>query len=149
MPYCSQCGNQVEEAAGFCGKCGARQPPSRRPAADYLARITPRTASMLCYVPVLGWLPAIVVLASEKFRENRAVRFHAFQGLYLFVAWLIVGQVLEPIWGFLPAPHIPVHRILQAVLWFGWIFMIVKASHEQPYSLPILGELAERSVSEK
>ena len=41
---------------------------------------------MLCYIPLFGVIPAIVFLASQKFRGNVKVRFDAFQSLYLFVA---------------------------------------------------------------
>jgi len=30
-----------------------------------------------------------------------------------------------------------------------WVFMLIKTGQEQFYSLPIVGELAERSVSEQ
>jgi uncharacterized membrane protein len=146
MPFCSQCGNQVDPADVFCARCGARQPVEPRRAADPFSSITPRTASILCYVPWLGWLAAIVVLASQRFRDNRIVRFHAFQGLYLFVAWLIEDWVLHPV--FAGIPHVHLDGIIKAVLIFMSIFMIIKASHEEAYSLPIIGELAEKSVAE-
>ena len=108
--------------------------------------MSPRTAAILCYIPLVGWICAIVVLASERFRNNHTLRFHAFQGLYLFVLWLIADQVLGPMFGFIPHMHIgELFRVLVLVL---WIFMIVKASHEEAYSLPIIGELAERSITE-
>lgn len=130
MPYCSQCGNQVDTSDAYCAKCGARQPVSPTRGPDPLARMTPRTAAILCYIPVVGWIASIVVLAAEKFRNNRTVRFHAFQGLYLFVAWLIVDQVIGPIFRFVPSHVIRIDRILHAVILFLWIFMIVKASQE-------------------
>jgi uncharacterized membrane protein len=156
MPFCSQCGNQVDAADVFCAKCGARQPgvPPRAqsraqggPPGDPFGSITPRTASILCYIPGLGWIASIIVLASERFRTNRVVRFHAFQGLYLFVAWLIEDWVLKPI--FSDIPHVHINGIVQAVLFCASIFMILKASQEEAYSLPIIGELAAKSVSER
>ena len=36
------------------------------------------------------------MLASERFRHETQVRLHAFQGLYLFVAWLMVQWVIGP-----------------------------------------------------
>lgn len=147
MPFCSQCGNQVEPADVFCARCGIRQPVAPPRAADPLASITPRTASILCYVPGLGWIASIVVLASERFRGNRTVRFHAFQGLYLFVAWLISDWVLKPILA--DIPHVHINGIIQGVLLAMSIFMIIKASQEEAYALPIIGELAQKSVSEK
>jgi uncharacterized membrane protein len=151
MPYCSKCGNTVDASDVYCARCGARQPvePPRRVAADPFAGMTPRTASILCYIPVVGWIAAIVVLASEKFRNNRNVRFHAFQGLYLFVGWLIVDQVLRPMLRAIHGPILPLDVLLKTAILVISIFMIIKASQEEAYSLPIIGELAERSLSEK
>jgi uncharacterized membrane protein len=152
MPYCCQCGKKVGARDVYCGSCGARQPASS-PAVDYLHGISPRTASLLCYIPILGWLVAIVVLASARFRGDTRVRFHAFQGLYLFVAWLIVDWVLSPLFGFPGFWGQPFHRIFPALLKiaiFGaWIFMMIKTAHDEQYKLPILGDLAEKSVSEQ
>jgi len=70
---------------------------SPRRTQDPLSGISPRTASILCYIPVVGWIASIIVLAADRFRNDHRVRFHAFQGLYLFVAWLIVGIPIA--WG--------------------------------------------------
>ena len=147
MPFCSQCGNQVGAGDVFCAKCGSQQPVEARPPSDPLAGVTPRTATILCYIPVVGWIASIIVLATDKFRSNRQVRFHAFQGLYLFLAWLIVDWVVRPVFADMPGPMIRLDKILQGVLLFTWIFMLIKASHEEAYALPIIGELAEKSAS--
>ena len=119
-----------------------------------MAGVSPRTASLLCYVPMLGWLAAIVVLASARFRHDSKVRFNAFQGIYLFVAWLIVHWALGPMFGFSHfwgGPHfytvLPI--LLKAAVFCAWIFMIIKASQDELFKLPILGDLAEKSVSEQ
>ncbi len=146
MPFCSQCGNQVHAGDVFCAGCGARQPVAARPASDPFAGITPRAAAVLCYIPVAGWVASILVLAAARFRENYAVRFHAFQGLYLFVAWLLVKELIGPAFRVLPGPTIRVDFILQTVILGAWIFMLIQASHERVYSLPLVGELAEKSA---
>jgi uncharacterized membrane protein len=109
--------------------------------------MNPRTASILCYVPAIGWIASIVVLASQRFRQDRRVRFHAFQGLYLFVAWLMDDWVLRPM-VFPMIPNLHLHNIVQVVLLVMAIFMMVKASHDEAYALPLFGELAHRSVME-
>jgi uncharacterized membrane protein len=149
MPFCSQCGGQVSDRDVFCARCGGRQPvqaPGAARPGDPLGSVTPRTAAILCYVPAVGWIASIAVLASERFRNDRQLRFDAFQGLYLFVAWLINDWVLHP-----ALHHVPfgVDRLFKAILLAASIFMMVKASHNQRYSLPIVGELAERSVAER
>jgi uncharacterized membrane protein len=153
MPFCSQCGNQVGTADRFCGRCGASQPLAggAGPGAAHFSRtstsglesIPPRTWSILCYIPCMGWIASVIVLASDRFRELRDLRFHAFQGLYLFVAWLIADEVL----GQIPIPHFRIADLLEAVLVAMSIFMMVKAAHNEAYPLPLFGELAERSVS--
>jgi uncharacterized membrane protein len=160
MAFCVQCGSKVGDADPFCAKCGAPQKLSGANAAgahtsrDPLSGISSRNASLLCYIPWVGWIAAIVVLASDRFRHDGQVRFHAFQGLYVFVAWLIVDWVISP---FLHASGwllgMPFHRLggdlLQLAIFAAWVFMMVKVSHNENYKLPIIGDLAERSVSEQ
>ena len=164
MPFCSQCGNQVRDTDVFCRNCGVQQPldapagaatasaadarpfPPRPAPGDVLAGIAPRTASILCYVPYLGWIPSIIVLAADRFRHNKVVRFHGFQGLYLFVAYLLEDQVIRHIFDRIPGMHI--NGLIHAVLLFASVFMMVKASHDEAYALPLFGELAHKSITE-
>ncbi len=147
MPYCCQCGNPAGEADRYCARCGAPQ-PAARPIRDLAAGLSPRTASILCYIPWVGWIVAIAVLASNAFRQNRTVRFHAFQGLYLFVGWLLIQWVLKPLAFFTHGTHFSIVAMLEVAIVGLWIFMMVKTSHEEHYSLPVIGELAEKSLSE-
>ncbi|HWR49460.1 MAG TPA: zinc-ribbon domain-containing protein [Bryobacteraceae bacterium] len=154
MPFCTQCGTEVQDIDQFCSKCGARQsgsrpvPPQRPPGtgrSDPLSGMSDRKASVLCYIPFVGWLAAIVVLASNRFRHERTVRFHAFQGLYLFVGWLLIEWVVG--WMFLGGSHhVPIVPMLKLGMVALWIFMLIKTSQDQFFSLPIVGELAERSL---
>jgi uncharacterized membrane protein len=152
MPFCSQCGNQVAAADLYCPRCGARQPvsgdasPVGNRHRDPFAGINARTASILCYIPGLGWIASIMVLASNRFRSHRTVRFHGFQGLYLFIAWLFDDLVFRPLFVRMPGLHL--YSLIQAVLLGMSIFMMVKASHDEAYPLPLFGELAQKSVAE-
>ena len=58
----------------YCAKCGSRQPGATAPAVDPLSGITPRTASILCYIPGIGWIASVIVLAADKFRNDKTVR---------------------------------------------------------------------------
>lgn len=89
---------------------------------------------------------ALYVLASEKFRGAVDTRFHAYQGLYIFVAWLLVDWVVDPWLRFLPGRKPPLDHVLELGLIVIWIIMLVNTSKGKRYSLPILGELAERSL---
>ena len=148
MPFCSNCGQPSHERNIFCAHCGAAQPVRVAQVVDPFAGVTPRTASVLCYIPVIGWIAAVIILAAQRFRQDRVVRFHAFQGLYLFAAWLFVDWAVKPFFRSLPDHVVRVDLLLQALILGLWIFMIVKASHEEAYVLPVIGELAQRSAAE-
>ena len=148
MAFCVQCGNGVGDADRFCAKCGAPQKGAPRPTLDPVAGISGRNASLLCYIPWVGWIASIVVLASHRFRSDTHVRFHAFQGLYVFVAWLMVEWVVEP-FAFVMPFHRLTARLLQVVVLAAWVVMLIKVSQDENYKLPIIGDLAERSVSEQ
>ena len=111
--------------------------------------LTPRAASILCYIPTVGWIAAVVVLAAKKFRTNDLVRFHAFQGLYLFAIWLLANWVIRPLVESNSGGFFRVDRIISSLVLLVSIFMMVKASHDEAYVLPIIGELAQRSAAEK
>src|SRR3984957_9538661 len=160
MPYCPKCGTNVGAADVFCAKCGGRQPGFSGAATaqahpgmggEFMGNLSNRHAALLCYIPLVGWIAAIVVLAADRYRRDTQVRFHAFQGLYLFVAWLIVDWVIKPI-HYMSYDSGMSHLVtggLQLLGLFAWIFMMVKVSQDQMYKLPIVGELAEKSVSEQ
>ena len=115
----------------------------------YTSGMSPRTAAILCYVPAIGWIAAIIVLAARKFKDDHMIRFHAFQGLYLFAVWLVVDWVVGPIVRSTPGHFFPIDLVLKALILAVSIFMMVKASHNEAYVLPIIGELAQRSVIEQ
>lgn len=107
-----------------------------------------RRAALLCYVPIVGWIMSIIVLATDRFRQDRTVRFHAFQGLYLFVVWLFADWVFSPMTGYAPALKFAAGAIKLAVL-ILWVYMMVRVNAGEDVRLPLIGDLAERSVSEQ
>jgi len=120
----------------------------RRPHKEFLADATDNHVAGLCYIPIVGWVFAIIVLAGQRFRGNRDVRFHAFQGLYLFVVWLVINWVFSPI-----ASHSHMTSGFNDMVQFGLIilgvFMLIKTRNGEMIRLPFLGELAEKSVAEQ
>lgn len=112
--------------------------------------ISDRTASILCYIPVFGVIPAIIILASQRFRRNARVRFDGFQALYLFVAWLIISSAMPTL--LFAGDHGLEHAVLglsKLALIICWIFLLVKASQQQQVRVPIIGDLAARSTTEQ
>ncbi len=141
MPFCTQCGHQVDDTASYCAQCGKAQPRAgfSQPGGDFLGGISERNASILCYIPVFGIIPSIIFLASQKFRHNQRVRFDGFQSIYLFVAYLILTSV----------GHRGPESLFELFIFILWIYLLVKAAQNEQVHLPILGDLAARSASEQ
>ncbi len=152
MPFCTQCGTKVDPGASFCYRCGSPQPNTAPHFSDFLDGISNRTASILCYIPVFGVIPAIVFLASQKFRHNVRVRFDAFQSLYLFVTWLIVSSAIPTLF-FVGIPHWGLESALlglcKVAVFVCWVYLLVKAAQEEQVRLPVIGDLAARSTTEQ
>ena len=92
-------------------------------------------ASLLCYV--LGWISGIVFLILEK--ENRTVRFHAFQSIVVFGFLTVAGWVLGAI------PVIRWFAWVPGLLGFIlWIILMVKAYQGEKYKVPVAGDMAEK-----
>ncbi len=148
LPFCTNCGNQVGDRDCFCRRCGKPQPGAAgaSSASSAAGGLSPNGASILCYIPWFGWIAAVYVLMAERFRGNRTTRFHAYQGLYLFVGWMLVHWVIG-IWLKLIFGHrFPFEGLFELGMLGLWIFMLVKTSTGERFSLPIVGELAERSL---
>jgi uncharacterized membrane protein len=118
--------------------------------------------AMLCYIAnflcCLGLVLAIVFLITEK--ENRFVKFHAMQSIFLVVLEIAASIVLEILTVIL--------RLALSIVDMGWIaglltwglggilffiFLIllvvggIKAYGGQWYQLPIIGNLAYNTVN--
>src|SRR5437763_1042142 len=121
MLYCVNCGAEVGGEDRFCGRCGTPQTPFKSspkppPIPDPLHNFSDRNIRLFCYIPWLGWIASIVVLASERFRRDDRSRFHAFQGLYLFAAWVLADWLISPaLFGFL-SPVQVVERAAKLVI---------------------------------
>lgn len=119
-------------------------------------------AAMLCYilnfVCCLGLVLSIIFAITEK--ENRFVKFHAFQSIFLAILQIIVGLVIG-ILGFVVSLALNmVHMellgwilvlglrfLLFAIFLIFWIIAGIKAYSGQWYKLPIIGEFAWKTVN--
>ena len=160
MPFCVNCGTSVADHSAYCSHCGSPQ-AAGQPAAgqafpvaggDFLAGLSGRTASILCYVPVFGVIPAIVFLASQRFRTDKRVRFDGFQSLYLFVAWLILSSAAPTLFLDRMAEHgveRGVFGLLNLLVLGCWVYLLIHAAQQRQIRIPVIGDLAARSATEQ
>ena len=128
--------------------------PSGAPGGKTSLGLDSNLGAMLCYIAnilcCLGVILSIVFMITEK--ENRFVKFHALQSLFLggvCVVLLIVVEILGVILGIV---HL---GILATGLWFIlvliflvlWLLAGIKAYSGQWYKLPGIGDVAWNIVN--
>ncbi len=97
----------------------------------------PNVAALLCYV--VGWVTGLVFFLIEK--ENKFVRFHAFQSMVVFGAFMILSIVLTVT--VVGIALVPILGIAELIL---WIVLMVKAYQGEKFKLPIAGDMAEKNA---
>src|SRR5277367_965031 len=110
MAFCASCGAAVE--GRFCQKCGAPAgapgagpvpppppgvtPPPYNPGPQAqigpTVGMTDNMAGALCYL--FGFITGILFLVLAPYNQDRTIRFHAFQSIFLNVAWVIIWIIV-------------------------------------------------------
>lgn len=112
--------------------------------------LAPNIASLLCYVCTI--ITGIVFLVIEK--ENKEVKFHAWQAIILGAASIIVniglsviGAILGTISGALAAIIGILSPLVALTILVAWVICMVKAYQGQHFKLPVLGDIAEKQAA--
>ncbi|HTW82048.1 MAG TPA: DUF4870 domain-containing protein [Terracidiphilus sp.] len=98
-------------------------------------------ASGLAY---LTFIPAIIFLVVAPYNQNTNVRFHAWQSIFLSIAWAAVWIVLVvigviPLLNFLDIVLTPLVAIGFLIV---WVIALVQAFQGKRFKLPVLGDFA-------
>jgi uncharacterized membrane protein len=128
--------------------CAGQTPPAGGPATQGTG-LAPNIASLLCYIctPITG----IIFLLIEK--ENRDVKFHAWQSLVFgvaYIALIIVLEILAAILGMIASVlgiivgfFIP---ILMLAAFIIWIVCLVKSYQGERWRIPFIGDFAAKKA---
>lgn len=96
------------------------------------------TAGALAYITII---PAIIFLVAAPYNQNSYIRFHAWQCIFLHIAWFAIGIIaIIPILGWI------VFAVGAIVLFIAWIMCILKALKGERFKLPFIGDLAEKQA---
>lgn len=133
-------------------------PPSGAPGGKTSLGLDSNLGAMLCYIAniicCLGIILSIVFLITEK--ENRFVKFHALQSLFLFAVYValailvqIIGLVLRIAVGLILAGLMTwgLWALVTLVVVILWILAGIKAYGGQWYKLPGIGDVAFKTVN--
>ncbi|RZN34334.1 MAG: DUF4870 domain-containing protein [Methanophagales archaeon ANME-1-THS] len=95
-------------------------------------------AGVLCYI--LTWITGIVFLILEK--ENKFVRFHAWQSIATFLPLWIIGLIFT----WIPFIGWAISTLIWILMVILWLVLMFKAYQGEMYKLPIAGDFAEKQV---
>jgi uncharacterized membrane protein len=165
MAFCAKCGTQLTAGSGFCAACGAAisgqsvattsgaaAAPAQSPAGTPSAGMTNNVAACLSYL--FGWVTGLIFLVIEPYKNDRFVRFHAFQSIFLsigvFAIW-IGALILSTILGFIThGLGFFVMGPLMMLVWLGVVvaavICMIKAYGNQQFKLPIIGDMAAKQA---
>ena len=150
---CGNCGVEMIAGAAFCPSCGKPASMTAAPSGAVAApALPPNVAGMLCYLA--GFVTGILFLALAHYRQDRFVRFHAFQAIFLSVAWIALYLVLGIFLAMLPGALWGVGRMLYPLVSLAgfllWLLLMRKAYQNERFRLPVIGNLAaERTPEDK
>lgn len=137
-------------------------PPSGAPGGKTSLGLDSNVGAMLCYIAnflcCLGVILSIVFLVTEK--ENRFVKFHALQALFLVAAQIVVGIIVSMLGLLLNFAFdaaglgilsffviLGLRLILLLIFVILWLVAGIKAYGGQWYKLPFIGDLAWNTVN--
>ncbi len=141
--------------AAFCPSCGkpaasslVAVPSGGSVPASASAGLQPNVAGALCYLA--GFITGIVFLVADPYKRDRFVRFHAFQSIFLSVAWFVAYFALEVLLTILPGMLWRLawflHSALGLAFFLLWLFMMFKAYSNEQFKLPVIGDLATKQA---
>lgn len=157
MAFCPNCGNQVD--GRFCAKCGTAVGDAASTGAGAVvtappavpgtvaanpAGLTDNVAGALCYA--LGLVTGILFLVLAPYNQNRTIRFHAFQSIFLHASAIVVWIAMLLVSAISGGMLIFVMPLIWLAFFVLWLVVIIKTYQDQKLVLPIIGPLAEKQA---
>jgi uncharacterized membrane protein len=167
MSFCKACGKELPEGNTFCPSCGASisaaapaAPAGATAGGGAVAMADASTAQPMAtnvagaLTYLAGFITGIVFIATEPYKNNSFIRFHAFQSIFFNVAWIaiwmvwmVISAILTPLTaGLFGIVALPVILIL-ALTGFGtWLFLMYQAYQQKLFRLPFVGKYAAQQA---
>jgi len=155
MAFCAKCGAQMAEGTTFCVSCGTPAGSAGGSAAAPAiggTAMASNVAGLLTYV--LGFITGIIFLVIEPYKNDKFVRFHAFQSIFFnvalvvfWIAYSIVTSILGAVsLGFMALVMGLFALVISLAILAYWIFLMYKAYNHEQYKIPFIGDLAVKQA---
>ncbi|MCX6619635.1 MAG: hypothetical protein NTY38_00865 [Acidobacteria bacterium] len=106
-------------------------------------------ASGLCYI--LGLITGILFLVLAPYNQNRNIRFHAFQSIFMHVAAIAFWVILTVFSLIMPWFIRALIGIVALLVWLGffilWVIVVIKTFQGGKVVIPVIGPLAEKQAN--
>ena len=143
---CLHCNTEMPDISSFCPSCG-EPVASEGPSPEIHLVSGDRMIAALVYVLLI---PAVIVLRMPSYRNQRFVRFHAWQSVFVSAAAAATALILRLVFAILA--HLPLGSlfawlaiIVASVGWVVlWLVLLVKALQGEWFELPVVGEIAKK-----
>lgn len=165
MSSCQSCGTALATDTCFCQSCGspteinvgvsptAVEGPAAGAVMSPPGKTEPKmmdTNVVAALTYLAGFLTGIIFLVLDPYKSNSFVRFHAFQSIFVNVAWIafwiiwiILSAVLTPlmagVFGLIALPLMLICTLAGVGI---WIFLMFQAYQQKLFKLPIVGKFA-------
>lgn len=142
MPLCANCGFPIE--ADACPKCGSAIGLATPADAASTGNVVPA----LCYLLIVA--AGALFLVWSPYNRNPKIRFHAYQSIFLGVAWMSIWFVFSAISlalhlaGIYWVAHLS--SVIGTTFLVFWIYMIANTYRGREVILPIIGPMAKQQV---
>jgi len=118
------------------------RPPYQPTGASGASDLKPNVAGLLCYP--LFFITGILFLVLTPYNRDRFVRFHAFQSIFLFAAYLALAIALGIVGSVMPWPlRAMLSGVPKLILLVGTVWGMYQAYKGERFKLPVIGDLAE------
>ena len=103
---------------------------------------------------MFGFITGIVFLVLAPYNQNRNIKFHAFQSIFLNIAWIavwIVITIISVALHVIPVLGTIISILLHFCLWIFalilWLYMMFKTYNGEKIVLPVIGPMAEKQAN--
>lgn len=143
MAVCSKCGAQIPDNTGVCPTCGAPQGNGANQQQAYVNGgnyMDPNDVQQNKVMAVLAYIGILFLVPLLAAPNSQYARFHANQGLVLFLVDIVVG-IVSVILAFVPFVGAILGSLLGLAVFVLMILGIVNAATGKANELPLIGKI--------
>lgn len=138
MATCNKCGAQIPDNTFTCPNCGASNVSVE--GQDYTAQFDPNDIQQNKVMAILAYIGILFLIPLLAAPQSQFARFHANQGLVLFIVDIILGVVVR-ICLFIPIVGLIISSVVGLCIFLLMVLGIVNAASGKGKELPLIGKI--------